>query len=192
MREEPSRSAASPAVAEEDLVDGAVAGDEAAFAALYDRHVDRVYRHVYYRVGNRADAEDITQQVFLQAWRAIGRYRRGGAPFLAWLLTIAHNSVISFYRRAKPARYLDLDVPATAPWSDPETAAFAEHDRQMVRRAITKLKPDQQHVITMRFLEHFDYATVAAVLGKGEGNIRVIQHRALQELRRLLAAEEQR
>ena len=62
------------------------------FAVLYDRYLDRVYRHVTDWVGNRADAEDLTQQVFLQAWRAIGRYRRTGASFAAWLLTIAQNA----------------------------------------------------------------------------------------------------
>jgi hypothetical protein len=92
---------AAVAVSEPALVDAAIAGDGTAFAALYDLHLDRVYRHVYYRVGNRADAEDLTQQVFLQAWRAIGRYRRTAAPFIAWLLTIAHNAIVSHYRKAR-------------------------------------------------------------------------------------------
>src|SRR5436305_2441957 len=87
----------------------AIAGDEHAFAALYDRHLDRVFRHIYYRVGNRADAEDLTQQVFLKAWQAVGRYRQTGAPFIAWLLTIAHNLVVSFYRKGKEVPLLDLD-----------------------------------------------------------------------------------
>jgi RNA polymerase sigma-70 factor (ECF subfamily) len=183
-------SAATGADAEPGLVDAAVAGDSTAFAALYDRHLDRVYRHVYYRVGNRSDAEDLTQQVFLQAWRAIGRYHRTGAPFIAWLLTIAHNAVVSHYRKVKDTPRLEIEPVASRDgWSDPEAAALAEHDRAAVRRAIQRLKQEQQLVVTMRFIEGFDYTDVAAVLGKREGNVRVIQHRALVELRRLLAAE---
>jgi RNA polymerase sigma-70 factor (ECF subfamily) len=175
--------------AEARLLDAAIAGDDAAFAGLYDLHLTRVYRHVYYRVGNRADAEDLTQQVFLQAWRAIGRFQRTGAPFVAWLLTIAHNLIVSFYRQAKDRSALDLDPVALERWSNPEHEVLAEYDRLAVRSAVLQLRPEQQHVVTMRFLENFEYATIARVLGKSEGNVRVIQHRALNELRRLLRGE---
>ncbi len=171
------------------LLDAAIAGDDAAFARLYDQHLTRVYRHVYYRVGNRDDAEDLTQQVFLQAWRAIGRFQRTGAPFVAWLLTIAHNLVVSFYRQAKEQSALDLDPVALERWSNPEHEVLAEYDRLAVRAAVLQLRPEQQYVVTMRFLEDFEYATIARVLGKSEGNVRVIQHRALNELRRLLRGE---
>ncbi len=186
-----AEQAASSAIASgERLVDAAVEGDVRAFAALYDQHLDRVYRHVFYRVGNHGDAEDLTQEVFLQAWRAIGRYRRGGAPFIAWLLTIAHNLVVSYYRRRKEeAAPLDLELAARELWSNPEAEALAHHDRQAVRRAIRRLKPDHQLVISLRFIEQFSPAEVAAATGKAEGHVRVIQHRALAELRRLLMYE---
>jgi RNA polymerase sigma-70 factor (ECF subfamily) len=173
------------------LIEAAVGGDASAFAALYDRHLDRIYRHVYYRVGDRGDAEDLTQQVFLNAWRAIGRYRCTGAPFVAWLFTIAHNAVAGFYRRAKATSDLDLELepPATARWTDPEAEVLAAYDRAAVRRAILRLKPEQQQVVIMRFVEGLPYAEIAAALGKGEGNVRVVQHRALHELRRLLARQ---
>jgi RNA polymerase sigma-70 factor (ECF subfamily) len=171
------------------LIDKAIGGDVQAFAALYDQHLERVYRYVYYWVGHRADAEDLTQQVFLQAWRAVGRYRHTGASFVAWLLMIAHNLVMSFFRRGKETHYLELEPVSQERWADPEATVLAKYDRQAVRRAILRLKPDQQQVIVLRFVEHFDYADVAATMGKSEGNIRVIQHRALAELRRLLAHE---
>ena len=175
--------------AEEALVDAAIAGDVQAFAALYDRHLARVYRHVYYLVGRRADAEDVTQQVFLQAWQAIGRYRRTEAPFIAWLLTIAHNLVASLYRGAKQTRTLDFEPAIRERWADPEAEALAGYDRLAVRRAILRLKPEQRQVIVLRFVERLEHAEVAAAFGKSEGNVRVIQHRALAELRRLLAYE---
>jgi RNA polymerase sigma-70 factor (ECF subfamily) len=170
-------------------VDAAVAGDSGAFTRLYDQHVDRIYRHILYRIGNRVDAEDVTQQVFLQAWRAIARYERRTTPFVAWLLTIAHNSVVNFYRRARVTDPIDLELPTTGRWADPEAATMAVFDQLAVRRAILRLKPDQQQVILMRFAENIEYADIAAALGKKEGNIRVIQHRALVELKRLLAPE---
>lgn len=182
---------AAPAAleAEAELIDRAVAGDEAAFAQLYDLHLTRVYRHVYYRVGARADAEDLTQQVFLQAWRAVGRYRRAGAPFIAWLLTIAHNLVVSFYRQVKAEPALASEPVAHERWANPEREVLAAYDRLAVRNAILRLKAEQQQIVTMRFLEGFDYGTIAAAVGKTEGNVRVILHRALSELRRLLERE---
>ena len=182
----------TPGLARQDddeavLVDRAAAGDAPAFAALYDRHLQQVYRHVYYRVGHRNDAEDLSQQVFLQAWRAMPRYKRAGAPFVAWLLTIAHNEVIAFYRKSRQTNYLEVEPETRDLWSDPEAQALSQFDRLAVRRAILRLKPEQQQVVMMRFIEHFEYSAIAGALGKNEGNIRVIQHRALNELRRLLA-----
>jgi len=171
------------------LVEAAIHGDVRAFTALYDRHADRVYRHVYYRVANQPDAEDLTQQVFLQAWRAIDRYQQTGAPFVAWLLTIAYHVVVSHTRRVKPTSSLELEPASTDRWGDPEGETMTRFERTAVRTAILRLKPDQQQVIIMRFVEHFDHADVAAALGKSEGYVRVIQHRALNELRRILAHE---
>lgn len=175
--------------AERTLIDRARAGDTEAFAALYDQHLARVYRHVYYHLGSRADTEDVTQQVFLRAWQAMPRYRPTDVPLVAWLLTIAHNQVVSFYRRVKDVRPLDLDPVARERWSDPEAETLGRYDRAAVRRAILRLKPDYQRVIVLRFVEGLEYTVIAAAIGKTEGNVRIMQHRALVELRRLLAHE---
>jgi RNA polymerase sigma-70 factor (ECF subfamily) len=173
---------------ERDLIGAAIRGESGAFAALYDLQLERVYRHVHYRVGNRPDAEDLTQQVFLQAWRAMGRFRHTAAPFLAWLFAIAHNVVAAHYRRRRPDSVeLDFEPSVNDRWTDPEAAALDRYDRAAVRLAILRLRSDQQQVVIMRFVENLDYPAIAVTLGKSEGNVRVIQHRALQELRRLLA-----
>jgi RNA polymerase sigma-70 factor (ECF subfamily) len=180
----------TPAEREAALVAAAITGDEGAFAGLYDLHVDRVYRHVVYRVGHSQDAEDLTQQVFVQAWRALPRYRQTQTPFIAWLLTIAHNAVVSFYRRAKPSISIEeaaLDWPSDGR-IESTTEINVEHER--VRRAILGLKRDQQQVLTMRFLEDVSYRDIAAAMGRTEANVRLIQHRALAELRRRMALEE--
>lgn len=167
----------------------AVGGNSGAFGKLYDMYVDRVYRHVYYRVGNVADAEDLTQQVFLKAWQAIGRYRKAASPFIAWLITISHNLVVDFYRTRKDKVYLDAEVVASDLASGPERVTEAHFEQQRLRRAIQKLHGEQQQVVLLRFIEGFGYEEIAALMGKREGTIRVIQHRALANMKHILEEE---
>jgi len=172
------------------LVQKAIKNDPQAFGRLYDMHVDRVYRHVYYRVGNTADAEDLTQQVFLKAWQAIGRYKKTKSPFVAWLMKISHNLVIDFYRAKKSETYIDFEIVDNKPDTDPQHLVETQFNQQGMRQAILKLKGDQQQVILLRFIEDFSYAEIAAALGKSEGAIRVILHRALAKLRTILEKEQ--
>ena len=171
------------------LIKGAVGGDADAFGRLYDMYVDRVYRHVYYRVGNTEDTKDLTQQVFIRAWKAIGRYKKTSSPFLAWLMRISHNLVIDFYRSNKDKLYLNSEIVANNSDSSPERVAEMEFDQQQLRRAILQLPSEQQQVILMSFIEGFSYAEIASTLGKSEGAIRVIQHRALKKMRHILEEE---
>lgn len=175
-----------PREAEDALVARAIEGDEQAFTELYDRYFDRLYRHVVYRVGRSHDAEDLTQQVFLQAWRGLPHYRQTGSPFVAWLMAIAHNVIVSFFRRSKDIRSLDADE---IDWpSDERIDGTAEIrlETERVRQTMRRLKPEYQQVLAMRLLEDLPYPEIAAALGKTETNVRVMQHRALNELRRLL------
>jgi RNA polymerase sigma-70 factor (ECF subfamily) len=168
------------------LIKGAVGGDAHAFGRLYDMYVDRVYRHVYYRVGNTEDSEDLTQQVFIRAWQAIGRYKKTSSPFVAWLMRISHNLVIDFYRSKKDKVYLGSETVDNKSDSNPERAAEINFHQQQLRRAILQLPGEQQQVILMSFIEGFPCAEIAASLGKTEGAIRVIQHRALKKMRYIL------
>jgi RNA polymerase sigma-70 factor (ECF subfamily) len=176
---------------EDSLVERAVQRDRAAFTALYDKYVDRIYRHVYYRVSNRGDAEDITQEVFIRAWKAINKYKRRGVPFVAWLLAIAHNLVVDYYKTRK--EFIPLDETRVAGGSDetnPEAMTEAALNRSYIKDAVSKLKGDKQKVILMRFIEGFSYGEIAQLLNKSEGAVRVIQHRALGDLRRMLTGSE--
>lgn len=189
--EHSSPAASFPAtdIDEAMLVDRAVAGDGDAFAALYTRHVDRIYRHCYYYMGNRADAEDLAQQTFLRAWQAIGRYRRGNAPFQAWLLTIAGNLSLSRLRLAREIPR-DVNMREEPVEDDPQDLVAALDSRDVVRHAVLELKPDRQQVIILRFIEGLSISEVAAALGKSENNVSVMQHRALGDLRRRLDAHQ--
>lgn len=170
---------------ERELARRAAAGDRGAFGALYDRHLDAVYRYAFYRVRDVAEAEDVTSEVFHRALLAIPRYepRR---PFLAFLYTLARNIVADRLRAARPrASFEDaLAHPSDAP--GPEEAAAALDDARRLRAAIQKLTPLQQEVIVLRFVEGLSHAEVAAATGKNESTIRGIQFRALAALRELM------
>jgi RNA polymerase sigma-70 factor, ECF subfamily len=169
------------------LVERAVARDQAAFAELYDLYLDRIYRYVYYRTGDRHDAEDLTEQVFLQAWAAIERFRWQGKPFVAWLYTVAHNVVVDWRRRAQTSESLnDPEKPIEVESVGAAQAMTQWIDADLLAKAVKRLTPEQQQVIILKFLDGFDTATIARVMDKREGTIRALQLRALQSLRREL------
>jgi RNA polymerase sigma-70 factor, ECF subfamily len=173
---------------EKDLVQQAIKRNRAAFTILYDRYVDQVYRHVYYKVSNQHDAEDITQVTFVKAWKAIDKYTTTGAPFAAWLFTISRNLIADHYKKRPQQVNIDeVDGEKLVDQdSDPEGLAEEHFDETTVKQAVLRLKGDKQQVIMMRFIDGFGYAEIARALKKNEGAVRVIQYRALAELRQLL------
>lgn len=171
---------------ERRLVERAVSRDQGAFAELYDRHVVRVYRHIYYLVSDAREAEDLTAQTFLKAWEAIDRYKERGAPFVAWLLRIAHNLTISFLRSRRDHSELDEGFVDHKRGGNPEESLEQATDERSVRAAVARLREEQRQVIMLRFVEELDYREVAAMIGKSVPAVRVIQHRALGNLRKLM------
>jgi RNA polymerase sigma-70 factor (ECF subfamily) len=166
------------------LVLRAIQKDQEAFGELYDRHVVRVYRHIYYMVGNTAEAEDLTAQTFLRAWEAIPRYQVRGAPFVSWLLRIAHNLGVSHLRSKRESSQLHDGIVDDKWRRDPESAYEQTAEEELVREAILRLREEQRQVIILRFIEDLDYREVAEIIGKSVAAIRVIQHRALNALRK--------
>jgi RNA polymerase sigma-70 factor (ECF subfamily) len=165
------------------ILQQAISGDAEAFACLFDLYVNRIYRYAYYLVGNHADAEDITQQAFINAWKAIGRFRPTDTPFVAWLITVTHNAAISFIRRRRPEVSLDFDLQANQNRAGVANAGSNTEISPDLREVVLGLKSDQQKVLLMRFVDELSYEEISAALGKSEGNIRVILHRALESLR---------
>ena len=183
---------APPALDREEerrIVLKAVERDQEAFAQLYDRHVVRIYRHIYYMVNDSNTAEDLTAQTFLKAWEAIDRYKERGAPIVAWLLRISHNLTVSFLRSKRDHSELDetfLDQKMTR---NPEEALEQASDEKSMREAVLKLRDEQRQVIMLRFVEEMDYREVADIIGKSVPAVRVIQHRALGNLRKIMMAQ---
>jgi len=168
------------------LVERAIERDTAAFADLYDRHVVRIYRHIYYLVSDPSVTEDLTAQTFLKAWEAIDRYKERGAPFVAWLLRIAHNLTMSFLRSKRDHSELQEEFVDQKQNRNPEEALERSTEEKSVREAVLHLRDEQRQVIMLRFVEELDYREVAAVIGKSVPAVRVIQHRALGNLRKLM------
>ena len=166
-------------------------GDAAAFGALYDRYVEAVYRYVFYRVRNDADAEDLVSDVFMRALRAIPRYEPRVA-FLAWLYRIARNAVIDRARRSRTQISFEdaLAHPNADQVVEPDATILALSDKEAVRAALAKLTPLQQEVIVLRFVEGYSTLEIANLVGKREGTVRGIQFRALEALRTLIPSRE--
>lgn len=171
---------------ERKLIEAAQHGDAHAFGSLYDLHAERVYRHIAYRVGHQQDAEDLTQQTFLKAWRAVSRYKVTEAPFAAWLLKIAHNTVVSYFRSKREHSPLEALTVDPAEDKQPHDELERRYDQALVRRAMAKLKPEQQQVVAFRYLDEMSYQDMARLLDKSEANLRVILHRALKALHVIL------
>ncbi len=166
------------------FIEKAQKGDGEAFGKLYDAYVTRIYRFIFLRVGNRHDTEDLTQQVFMNAWQHVGDYEAKGFPFTSWLYRIAVNAVIDHYRTARSTQPLET-VPEEIV---AQPARFEEDlghalDFNRIRTALVHLEEDQQNVILMRFVDDLTTREIAQALGKTEGAIRVIQHRALKLLK---------
>ena len=166
-------------------------GDAEAFGSLYDRYVDAVYRYVYYRVRQDAEAEDLTSDVFMRALRAMPRYEPR-QPFLAWLYRIARNAIIDRARRSRMQVSFEdaLAHPNADQVVEPDAGLLALSDKQEVRKALSRLTPLQQEVIVLRFVEGYTTAEIAAFVGKREGTVRGIQFRAIEALRALIPSRE--
>jgi len=159
-------------------------GNGAAFGLLYDYYVPKIYRFVFLKTGNKAEAEDLVHEVFLSAWQNVYRYRHQGFPFSSWLYQIARNAVIDHYRTSKknlPIEEVDEElVKVNALYQ--EKLDF-DLELEKLKKNISLLKPEYQDVLIMRFIEDLSQEEIAAAMNKSEGAVRLIQHRALKELK---------
>jgi RNA polymerase sigma-70 factor, ECF subfamily len=174
------------------LIRRAQALDPGALAELYDRHFDGIYRYLFTRLRHQADAEDFTEQVFLKMVDSIQRYRPRGVAFSSWLYRIAHNLLVDRYRRAgREALELTEQVQDGRPHADPATLAQNSEERRRLVEALRRLTPEQQQVITMRFIDNLNVDEIANLMGRRPGAIHSMQHRALASLNRFLLEREQ-
>ncbi|HEY5983960.1 MAG TPA: sigma-70 family RNA polymerase sigma factor [Anaerolineales bacterium] len=173
-----------PAPDEASLIRRAKSGDASAFGRLYDACVQRIYRYVFFRVTDAEVAEDLTSEVFLKAWENLHRYRPGG-PFVAWLYTIARNTVIDHYRTRKASISLDQTVVKLDPGLDEKVDL--QYEVETLQRAMQHLTEEQREVLSLRFIAEMDTDQIAQRMRKSEGAIRALQMRALQALAKVMS-----
>ena len=184
-----SQTATKQASADRDhirrLVERGQQGDRDALEELYLIHFDRIYSYLHMSVGNRHDAEDLTTQTFLKMLESIGKFRFRAAPFSAWLFRIAHNLAMDHFRAS---RRIQLEEEVPEPVGDAEVSAEDEamHSigKQSMLELIDELSPEQRQVLTLKFVFNFGNSEVATILGKTEGAVKSLQHRALVSLQK--------
>ena len=171
-----------------DLVIRAQNGEADAFGCLYDQYSDTVYRYIYYRVGGRATAEDLTSETFLRALRRIGTFTWQGRDFGAWLVTIARNLVADHFKSSRFRLEVTTGemLDANEVERSPEDSVLEMLSNDSLLQAVRRLNPQQRECVTLRFLQGLSVAETARAMGKNEGAIKTLQYRAVRTLARLL------
>lgn len=170
------------------LVEQAKTGDREAFAKLYDRYVNVVFRYIYFRLGDRNQAEDFTSETFLRALRRIHTVTYQGRDVGAWLVTIARNIVLDHVKSSRyrlemtTANMLDADQAQEGP----EGSVLEHLTSKELLRCVTQLNAEQQECIVLRFLQGLSVSETAQIMGKKDGAIKALQHRAVRRLAALV------
>ena len=173
----------------DDILRRAQAGDQSAFAELYECYYDQIYRYVSFKCGNRLEAEDLTGEVFLRMLESINKFKFQGFPFTSWLYRIAHNLVVDNFRRKgrKPTVPLDKVLHFSS-----ETDGEMENQAQIswsmgeVFEAMTSLTDLQREVITLRFVAGLSIAETADAVGRKDNAVKALQHAGIRKLRNLM------
>ena len=170
---------------EENLVRRAQHHDQEAFSQLYEEHFDKIYRYISFKIGNTTEAEDMTQQVFLNALKSISSFKWKGVPFSAWLFRIAHNQIVDHLRK-KEHTAVPLDESLASSGDNPQLIVEQKLDIEQMLVAAKQLTKAQREVISLRFAGEMPIAQVAKTMGKSQGAIKALQHSAIVALRKTL------
>jgi RNA polymerase sigma-70 factor, ECF subfamily len=171
---------------EESLIRRAQQGDSVALTLIYEDNFDRIYRYIALKIGDRTEAEDLAQQVFLNACQSIKGYKFKGMPFSSWLYRIAHNQVVDYLRKKSRKPTVSLADTDPAGKDDPARTIEQKLEMEELAAAAEKLTEAQREVISLRFAAQMPIAEVAKTMGKTEGAIKALQHSAVAALRRIM------
>ena len=176
-----------PLIDEEILINRAKNGDKEAIGTLYREYVQSIFQYISYRVETDMIAEDLTADVFLKMVYNLSSFTYTGKPLGAWLFRIASNCVKDHYRENKGVTVLPLVENDIGKHIDLSENVVIEEERILLRTAILTLPQDYQNILIMRFMEDFSHADVAHVMGRSIEAVRILQHRALKALSKVLA-----
>jgi RNA polymerase sigma-70 factor (ECF subfamily) len=177
----------------QDLVERAQGGDGGAFGELYERFSPEIQRYLLRQVrGHREAAEDLTEEVFVKAFRRLGGYQARGLPFAAWLYRIARNHLIDHVRSTHHRVLASLDAIPDLAAADAERELANTLDRHELDEALAGLTEDQRRVVALRFLEGLTTAETARIVGKCEDAVKKLQARGLVRMRKSIEAARRR
>lgn len=176
-------------ISEQRLVRDAQQGNKRAFEMLYEQHYDAVYKYIYYRVGQRPLAEDLTSDVFERMVAKIDTFEPGNRPLIAWLYTIASNLIKNKMKRQNRLTWLPLDERQSSDEQGVIATIAARLTREQLAAALQQLTEEQRQVIILRFLQDERIKDVAELLGKTETSVKALQRRGIGALRRVLDQE---
>ena len=171
---------------ERELIQRAKECDSSAFGTLYEYYYQDIYNYIYYRVNNAHLAEDLASEVFIKVLESIDSFTFRGIPFSSWLFRIARNMMVDYFRSHQGP--VDLPVEeGTLSVEDEDSDVFErELTQQQLARALSNLTEDQQQVVVLKFVDGFSNTEASQIMGKSEGAIKSLQHRALGALTRVL------
>jgi RNA polymerase sigma-70 factor (ECF subfamily) len=173
-------------LAEWELVRRAQRFDEDAVRTIYETYYPKIYNYAFMQMGDVQAAEDLASDVMLKVIEAIQTYKFKGLPFGAWVFRIARNRLIDLHRRRKRRGEVDLSETISTALANPQVLAERALERGQIQVALKHLTPEQRQVIVLKFIEGFDNRSVGRIMGRSEGAIKSLQHRALGALRRIL------
>ncbi|RME42852.1 MAG: sigma-70 family RNA polymerase sigma factor [Caldilineae bacterium] len=173
---------------EQSLIEEAKHNPE-AFGILYRRYVNQIYTYIYYRTGNRQDAEDLTARVFHKALDHIGNYKHKGHPFSAWLYRIAHNLVANWHRDRQKRKTVPIESLSGvgSKYGNPYQNTAKNEATRILLEAISQLPPVRQQLLILKFIEGLSNAEIGRILNRSEGAIKSLYFRTLVSLKELLA-----
>lgn len=171
------------------LVRNAQNYDEKALHQLYERYYPKIYNYAFLQMGDIHAAEDLTSDVMLKMLESIQKYNFRGLPFGAWMFRIARNRLIDLHRRRKRRGEVDLSETIAGSLVSPESMAERALERGQMQIALKHLTDEQRQVIVLKFIQGFDNQSVGKIMGRSEGAVKSLQHRALGTLRRVLSEE---
>lgn len=181
-----------------EIIKSAIGGDKEAFAKIYDEYSDRLFKFVLIKVNSRTQAEDILQETFVKAWRALPKFNVNGdgqkaaREFNGWMYRIAANSITDYFRKLyRKPETLELDDEISSPHTGWISENFdAKADAAALQNALGRLRPSYRQVLELRFIQDFTVKETAAILNKSSLAARLLQHRALAELKNILKADD--
>jgi len=170
----------------EELVKKSQDGDWESFGKLYDIFLPTIYRYVYFKTPS-SYSEDVTENIFLKIWENIHQYQpRQDSTFSAWIFRIARNTINDYFRKHKSFDEISENLPDKSCLSDPQKKFIDKFNSEQLKKAIADLPEKYQQIIIFKYINDLSNAEIAEILEKTQGAVRILQFRALDQLRTIL------